>query len=46
MGRLKGVNNKPEQPVLLSGDAKIVLLADLLVEMVMSEIIQKQETTL
>jgi hypothetical protein len=44
MGRPKGIKNKPEQPVLLSDDEKIVFLADLLVEIVMSEIIQKQET--
>lgn len=45
MGRPKGTKNKPEQPVLLSDDEKIVFLADLLVEIVMLEIIQKPETT-
>lgn len=45
MGRPKGTKNKPKQPVLLSDDEKIVFLADLLVEIVISEIVQKQEPT-
>lgn len=44
MGRPKGAKNK-SQPVLLSEEEKLIFLADLLVEVVVAELVPKQETS-